>query len=272
MLVLAENLILSEADDIPPGTPFIGYHNLVTISNTSADSEDADFPATNLANPLTNIEWRSTSTADQELEFSLNTATEGDYVGIARHNFGTAQISVEVGWYDGVDWVQLVAPQIPPDDAPLMLVFDTQALNFTLVLRLVVGSTAPRAAVVYIGKLLVLERGVDVGTDFPVPSDARKTNSVNGMSEAGDYLGRIVLGQMLQWTATWKHFTPAWYRSYFRPFVRAAQDDTPFFYTWSPDDYPYEVVFAWFADDPIPLTNPATGRVGIDLSCGAIVE
>ena len=62
MLVISQNLVLSdEDDDIPEGTPLILWRNVVTIANVTADSEDADYPATNLANPATNQEWRGAS-------------------------------------------------------------------------------------------------------------------------------------------------------------------------------------------------------------------
>lgn len=271
MLVISSSVVLTADAAIPAGTPLIGWHNLVTFSNVSADSEDTAYPATNLANPSTNLEWRSETDVLQYLTFAVNTLLDVNYVGVARHNWGSAQIAVSIEYYNGSIWVALTSPQIPPDDAPLMFVFTgLSAASFRI--KLAAGDEAPRAAVAYVGVLLVCERGVDVGTDFPVPVDARKTTVVNGMSEAGDFLGRKVVNQFLEWQMTFKHFRPDWYRTYFRPFVRAAQRDVPFFYTWAPDDYPYEVVFAWFRDDPIPLTTPQTGRVGVDLVCGGIVE
>lgn len=272
MLVLARNLILSaEEAALPSGTPLIGWHNLVTFDNVSADTEAADYPATNLANPATNLEWRAANTTEQYLTVAVASIDPVDYVGIARHNLSSAVIAVSVGYFDDEDdWVELVAPFIPRDDAPLLLVFTAQSL-VEIKVKFAVGTAAARAAVLYVGKLLVCERGVVPDADLPVPTFARKTSVVNGRSEAGDYLGRVVLGQFLEWNASFKHFLPDWYRTNFDPFVAAAQDDVPFFYAWSPVGYPYEVVFAWFTDDPIPLTNPVTGRVGVDIVCSGIV-
>jgi hypothetical protein len=273
MLVISPSVVIAPGTTIPPGTPLIGWHNLVTRGNVSATSEDPSYPATNLANPATNLEWRATVVDQVYLHAELNTLLLVNYVAVARHNFGSAQIPVQPGYFnEALEWNPLAPEQVPPDDAPLLFVFDEPQSLATVKMKLNPGIAAPRAAVWYVGVLLALERGVDVGTDFPVPLDARKTSVVNGRSEAGDFLGRQVTSQFLEWNAAFKHFTPAWYRTYMRPFVRAAQRDVPFFYTWAPDDYPYEVTFAWLRDDPIPLTNPATGRVGVDLVCGGIVE
>lgn len=271
MLVMSSSVVLAEADDIPPGTPFIGWRNLVTVLNVTADSEDADYPATNLANPLTTNEWRSETTAEQYLTAAVATLDDVDYVGIARHNFGSAGIAVSIGYDDG-GWVELVAPQIPADDQPMMFVFTPQSLAAVQV-KLAAGSEAPRAAVLYVGKLLVCERGFPVDGKIAVPRFRRKTTVVNGRSESGDYTGRIVTGQWRGFDIAFTHLTPDWYREAFDPFLEAAQDDTPFFYAWASVDYPYEVAYAWLqGEDPEPDTDPVTGRVDVTLSCGGILS
>ena len=45
MLVFGTNLVLSaEEDALPANTPLIGWQNLVTFSNVSSDTADADYP------------------------------------------------------------------------------------------------------------------------------------------------------------------------------------------------------------------------------------
>lgn len=281
MLVFASNIVLSDEDDaLPDGTPLILWDSVVTISNISADSEDADFPATNMANPATNQEWRGASDSptptEVDIDIAVNSVDLIDAVGIARHNFGTEQIAVTIMSVTAdspADPVTLAGPQIPANDEPMLFVFTERAFQ-TLRIRLTVpAATVPRAAVVYAGELLRCERGYDVGTEFTPPRFARKTVAVNGMSHAGDFLGRIITSQSIEGSqAVFRHFTAAWYRENFDPFVAAAQRDTPFFFAWSPDDYPYEIAYAWFADDPMPLTSPVTSRIGVTLRLDGIVE
>lgn len=281
MLVISQSLVLSAEDDaLPDGTPLILYENEVTVSNITADSEDFNYPVTNLANPATNQEWRGSASSptptDVVIDVALGSASLVDGVAIARHNFGTEQIAMSIYSVstDSPPVETLVAgPQIPPDDTPIMFVF-TEALFPTLRIVLdVPASTIPRAGVLYVGEVLRCERGFDVGAEFTPPSFARRTVAVNGKSHAGDFLGRIITSQSIEGsTATFRHFTASWYRQYFDPFVAAAQRGTPFFFSWAPDDYPYEVAFLWLADDPMPLTSPITGRVGVSLKMDGIVE
>lgn len=281
MLVIAQNLVLSDDDEaLPDGTPLILWDNLVTRDNISADSEDDEYPAINLANPATNQEWRGASNSptptEVNIDIALNSVVLVDGVGIARHNFGTEGIAVTILSVSAdsppVETI-LVGPQIPADDEPLLFQF-TPTSFVTLRIKLdVPASVVPRAAVVYAGPMLAAERGFDVGSDFTPPHFARRTESVNGMSHAGDFLGRIITSQSIEnSTLTWRHFTPAWYREEFDPFVAAAQTDTPFFIAWSPEDYPYEVAYAWLLDDPYPQVSPITGRMAVSLKLGAIVQ
>ncbi len=279
MLVISQGLVLAD-ETIPDGTPLILWDNRVTTANVSADSEDASYPATNLANPATNQEWRGSSNSptptEVDIDVDINSVDLIDGVGIARHNFGTEQIAVSIYSLSAdsppVETL-LAGPQIPPNDEPMLFQFTATSFVTLRVHLDIPAATVPRAAVLYAGPLLIAERGFDVGSEFTPPRFARKTTSVNGMSHAGDFLGRIITSQAIEGAvATWKHFTPAWYRDEFDPFVAAAQRDTPFFFAWSPDGYPYEVAFAWLSEDPLPLLSPVTDRFGVSLKMDGIVE
>ena len=74
MIVFSSALVLSRATADVTDLPMIGYENVVTIANLAADQEDADYPATNLANPLTTSLWKSGSTDDQYLTITLSGA------------------------------------------------------------------------------------------------------------------------------------------------------------------------------------------------------
>lgn len=280
MLVISPNLVLSPAAAaLPDGTPIILYENFATFSTLSASSEDDEYPVTNLANPATNIEWRASPdspiASSVQIDAAINSAELIDGVGIARHNFGSAQISVtilSVTADSPSDPVVLAGPQIPPNDEPMLFQFTAQEFATLRILLENISDTPPRAAVLYVGPLLICERGFDVSADFVVPRFGRRTNAINGRSERGDFLGRIITSQFLETELNWRHFTPSWYRTYFDPFVAAAQRDTPFFLSWNPVDYPYEVGFHWLLDDPMPPTSPVTGRFGVNLKIGGIVE
>lgn len=275
MLVITQNLVLAEVEDVPEDTPYIGYHNLVTFENLTATSSDADHPVTNLADVTTTPYWLATAATEQEVTAAINSVEDVDYVGIAGHNFGTEQIAVEVGYYDSSSppaWVNLAGPQIPEDDQPIVLAFEAQSLA-DVVVKMAAGGGAPRMAVLYVGKLLVLNRGVIPEGDMPWLPESRKTTRVNGVSDAGQFLGSIILGAMIVWSLVFKYFEAAWFKTNFVPFLRACRDEgQPFFLAWKPVTYPYEVGYCWLTDDPAPMVNHPVDRRGIELSGQAIVS
>lgn len=260
----AQALAAAEAEN----APVICYQNLVTTANVSADSEDADFPAVNLANPSTASRWKSESTAEQYVTAAINEVEDVDYVCIARHNFATAQIAVSVeGDPDGMGFDELVAAAIPADDGPLILRF-TPASYQSIRIKLAAGSEAPRAAVMTVGAALALQRNIYVG-HTPIV-DGRNDQAVNGRSESGQFLGRIITGSSVSTSVQLQNLTAAWYRANFRPFLTAARN-LPFFFGWRPSTYPAESGYAWLANQPRPQNQRPNGMMSIDLDLGGII-
>lgn len=269
MLVISGQLILQPVTPAQTDLPLIGWRNLVTATSISADSELDNYPASNLATPATHpqAEWRSATTDEQHLTILVDSVDDVDYIGIARHNLGTAEIPVSIEVMDEGEWVEIVGEVMPGDDCPLLFRFPGRSVS-QIRIRLQAGSVPPRAAVVYLGKLLVLERKVYVG-HTPIPH-ARKANIVNGRSETGEFLGRIVLGEWSETTVPLSLISPEWFRANMAAFLKVAKE-TPFFFAWRPDTYPREVGFAWLTDDPIPTPVGPSNRIAFELKLGGIV-
>lgn len=268
MLVISGRLILQPVTPAETDLPLIGWRNLVTATSITADSEQDNYPASNLANPATHpqAEWRSETTDEQYLTMLIDTGDDIDYVAIARHNFGTAEIPVSIEVIDDGEWVEIVGEIMPADDSPLLFRFPAGSQSQVRI-RLQEGIAAPRAAVVYLGKLLVMERKVYVG-HTPMPH-ARKSNVVNGRSETGEFLGRIVLGEWRETTVPLSLITPEWYRANMDAFLKVAKE-TPFFFAWRPDTYPREVGFGWLTDDPVPAPVGPSNRIAFELKISGI--
>lgn len=254
--------------------PIIGYDNLVTAANISATTQEAGSPASNMANPSTALRWRAligSSAADQFIRIDVATVEQIDYVGIARHNFGSAQIAVSVEGMANADaspetWIEIVQETIPANDQPLILRF-APAAYAAVRMRLQPGIVAPTAAVVYVGKLLVLQRRVSVG-HTPI-NYGRASKVINARSESGNFLGRIVLNETTKTAVSLQNLTPDWYRSYFDPFVTAGREN-PFFWAWRPTDYPAECGYAWLTDDPVPTNQRSNGMMQVSFEMGGI--
>lgn len=275
MIIISNDLVLATTEETSPNSPVIGWQNLVTTLNVTASSEDASFPAINLANPITApvARWQATTTGAQTITFSINSIADVDYVAIARHNLGSGQIPITIeGSIDGGSasgWFELVQEVLLPNDAPAIFRFVPQSLTDVRIVLGAGGSGGDPAeiAVAYVGKLLLLQRRIYVG-HTPI-NYGRSAKIVSGKTEAGDFLGRIVISEETATAVELQNLTPAWYRSTLDPFVVASKE-IPFFFAWRPGDYPNEVGFAWMMNDPQPKNQRPNGMMNIDFQMSGI--
>lgn len=254
--------------------PVAGWHNLVTVGAIAADHENPAHPATNLANPATNEVWKSGSTDDQYLTVLFGDPAAVDYVAVARHNFGSGQVQVTVEGlpFGGdpemdADWVELVEANLLANDRPALWRFVPTEL-VGLRLKLEPGTVEPQAAVLYCGKLLVFERGVQPG-HTPIPY-GRQRNVVSPRSQSGEYLGRVVTGGGLSSSVNIIKLSPEWYRSTLDPFFEVAAE-TPFFWAWSPERYPDEVGYVWLSNQPVPNPSDLPGYIDIQMQMEGLI-
>lgn len=274
-VVISNSLALSLTVELGANNPIVGHQNLVTVTNITTTTEDPDFPAINMANPSTALKWiglDESPAADEYITVEVSSVEELDYIAVARHNWGTAQITVSVeGLVDAdaspIVWQELVQEFIPADDSPLIMRFTGIALS-SIRIKLQPGSEVPEAAVIYTGALLVLQRRLYVG-HTPLPY-GRTAKVVTGRSESGNFLGRIVLGESVNSGVNLQNLTPAWYRAYFHPFLLAARAN-PFFFAWRPLSYPTECGFAWLTNEPRPINQLANGMMSVSMEMAGIV-
>jgi hypothetical protein len=269
-IVISNNFILTQPDNEFPVTldhPIIGWHNIVTSSTIEADTAEASNPASNLANPATHLYWRAADTTEQYLTITTNYVDEIDYLAVAGHNFSTAEITVSVeGFIDGV-WTEIVEEHMLSSDGPLLFRFTSQSLS-KIRLKMQAGVTAARAAVVYVGSLLTLERKIYVGHTPMV--HGRKNEILNGYSETGNFLGRNVLGSWRESTIPLSLISPRWYRENMDAFLEVAVT-TPFFFAWRPETYPSEVGYAYLMEDPMPTPQSPSNKLAFDLKVRGVV-
>lgn len=254
------------AEDL--NAPIFGYQNFVTVAGVSADTENTLYPATNLANVSTAAFWRANDRTAQTIEIIINPVQRIDYVGIAAHNFATAGVSVQIETQEGLGdpWVEVIAEAIPGNDNALIFRFPEQTA-YGVRINLGAANVEAQAAVIYAGKLLVSQRRIFVGHK-PITLN-RQIQVVNGQSESGNYLGRIITGSNLTTSVALSHLTQDWYRAYFDPFTVAAQT-VPFFFGWRPYQYPAECAFAWLTNNPEPSNMLPNGMMQVDLEMAGI--
>lgn len=269
-IVLSPGLVIAPATTFQPHWPVIAWDNLVTIENVEAEFEDADHPATNLANPSTNLRWQSTSTADQTLLVTLSTTKPVDCLGVARHNFGSAGIPVSVDGLTaepGAVWEEIFPEYLPADDTPLLLRYASTNL-IGVRLNLQPGAVAPRAAVLHVSKSLLVPRGVQPG--YTPIVDGQDVDLLIGRAVSGDLLGSIVTGEALSSTASFVDLDPTFYDTEMRPYVSAANRGRAFFFGWSPTSKPKEVGYCSLLGAARPVINQTTGEKDIQLAMGGV--
>jgi hypothetical protein len=267
-LVISNNFVLSAPEAaLSLDHPVIGWDNVVRADSiiVSAESEP-NFPKTNLANPATHLEWQSAEIEAQQLLFGTNRVEPVDYIAVARHNWASAEIPVSVEALIDGDWVEIVQQVMLPDDGPALFRFNELSTTYVR-FNLLEGSAAPRAAVVNVGKLLVIERKIWVG-HTPLPH-GRKRVIATGRSESGNFLGRIMLGESRESTVPLSLISPDWYRAIMDPFLAAAGEDT-FFFAWRSQTYPREVGYCWLMDDPQPVPAGPSNLLTFDLKLGGV--
>ena len=266
MIVLSAALASSLLSTVAADYPVIGWENLATSAGLTATEEASGYPVTNLANPSTASVWLGTTTGTQYLTAAIAGGGDVDFVGVARHNFGTAVAAVSIEGDTGGGFAEIVAAVTPTDDTPLIFRFVPGAYVSVRV-KIASATAIPTAAVLYVGSALVVPRRVYVG-HTPI-NYGRSTNVVVGRSESGNFLGRVVVGSRRETSVTFSDLSPSWYRASFEPFVAASVED-PFFFAWRPNEYPDEVGFVWLTSDVQPTNQRRNGMMQVSLQMGGV--
>jgi hypothetical protein len=164
----------------------------------------------------------------------------------------------------------LTSELIVADNTPLLFRFSVANYN---AIRIVATSTSgldtAYAAVMFVGKLLVMERKLQV-TFTPLPY-GRKSDIVGSRAERGQFLGRVIVGAWVESTANFMYLSPDWYRDNMDAFLEASQTE-PFFFAWAPVSYPFEVGYAWAMDVPTPQIHNPIGIIQVTIPMQGIVE
>lgn len=249
MLVISNAIVLRSYEQVD--NPLIGYDQIVTSVDVSADTEADGFPASRVVTPDTYAFWKAADTTPQYFTVTTDGLTVVEYIAIAGHNFGTAQISVSIEKYLSGSWSTIESTVLPADDAPILWRVDPAALpSFRLVLS--AGSEPARIGNLRAGSLLVMENPIWSG-HAPIPY-AFDTDVANGFSQSGKYLGRIVFGETRKTSAPFNLITPEWFRENMVDFLKASQEDA-FYWVWRPDTYPDEVGYVVLTENIVPMNG-----------------
>ena len=248
--------------------PMICYDNKATFSNITATYENDLFPATNMSNPSVVSRWESSSADEQYLISTFGSSSTVDYASIAGHNLGSSGALVSAEYFDGSSWIEATTPQAVATNAPLILRFaEVQAQA----VRIKIGGTitTPTVAVFYAGLSLRMERSMFVGHS-PI-NYKRSSNIITGMSENGQFIGRIKIGETNSTEVSIKNITGQFFRNSIEPFFQSAEE-SPFFFAWRPYEFPDETSFAWMMQNGRMQNQLPNGMVNIDFPIQGIIS
>jgi hypothetical protein len=272
MPIFVSNLYYQDTEN----HPIIGWHSVLGFGDFSADSELPNRPALNLWNPDTSSVWESDSTDEQFVYMSNSGAVSCDYVGIAKHNFGTGRVTYQIQKsVDNSTWVDVTAIRLPANDAAIVHYFEPSTNAFWR-LRLVPISTPPVIAHIKLGIALVLQRKIYVGHKPATLTPYVKRITLN--SQNGQYLGDVITQRFHKTTVSQENITPDFIREKIVPFInhityaRIGESALgAFFFAWRPIDYPLEVVYGWTDDTIHPENQRSNGMMSFSFAMEAVV-
>lgn len=239
----------------------------------SALSETSDHPATAMSNPSTAEYWQSTLSDNSEA--ILFTATQPiNYIAIQGHNLWDATDSDVVIKYranTGDAWTTHSTHQVidsgDGDKSPVIIAInETTGPYFRVELIANDATINPRAAVLYAGKMITFPRNLYVG-HTPI-TYANQTRVVSGMSNNGQFLGRVIQRESKRTSVTLKSIPPDFFRTEVKPFIDRAKTH-PFFWSWRGGDYPKEVSYSWLTGDVSVSNQSPNGDMEISFEMEA---
>lgn len=247
--------------------PVVGYQSFVKIDDITATYEEPGYLASNLWSPDTYSTWKSgdTFSPTQEIFIDNPDNQEFDYVGIAKHNFGTGkfQYDIEVSTNGGTSWVYLVEAKSPSNDNPIMEVFEATRGILRITITPLAdwdGSTNCIIAHIRCGKKLLLQRRL--WSDHKPAAISKSVKKTTYNSESGNYLGQIIFRSFRNTNVSQQFNTPSYVRSSIVPFIDHVNGDTSddyaqqtFFFAWRPSDYPRDVVYGWTNSNIEPIVT-----------------
>lgn len=265
-VILNKKMVLAPKYSALSSKPVIGWRSYVNRSNVTAEYEDQYFPASNLGNPATNSEWRSTYDGEQWIEVEIGGGNLVDYIGIAKHNLGSTGTEINIQALivgEGVnEWVTIFDGQLLGSDKPSMLRFqELYPSKIRVVLK--PNSGIPRVAVLYIGKATVMIRGMlqDV---IPIKY-ADITEVATGRAENGDFIGRIITDQTKEVSYSFDGVPYDWFDEEMGPFSEASMT-RPFFFAWLPTLFPNEIGYGWLNSDLNPSSHHYVGGIHVNFT------
>ena len=263
MILLQSAYVLGST--VPAYLPRIGYQNwprdlALVPDDIIVSSEVGSGPKDALLRSNTYEFWQA-SALPATWRIDLGAAKDVNYIGIAGHTIGDEGATLAAHHSpDDSAWAQFGSDIAPVNNAPI-LILDASVTRRYWRITLTGAADVPVIAVVYIGQVLEMPRGLN-GGHRPGPL-SRDTSIFGCISEGGNMLGRTIRSQGVTGSASFRSLKQGFYRDTFDLFVKSARKH-PYFFAWSPLNEPDEIIFAATDEDIIPnRIGPGKGLMSV---------
>lgn len=229
----------------------IGHHTYtrdLLAADVSASSESANTPADAPLRPDTYERWQPTDSG-ATWRVDLGSSQPVDYVAIGAHTLATAGASLTIEYSsDDASWTQVMSVT-PGDNAAIMCQFVEVSARYW---RITLPGGAPEIGVIYIGRMLEMQRPIYGGH---APLNLSRTTTIRtSRSRSGQFLGQQYRRKGYETSISFSNLKADWIRETFAPLIEDARTQ-PYFLAWRPSQFPKETGYVWTGDDIVPQNS-----------------
>jgi len=210
----------------------------------TATTAAAGFAAVNALPPRTDSAWQPTA-IPATWTLTYPTARDVSFVGIAKHDLGTQNATIAIEYLVGSTWTAFPGAGAlePVDDTPILLLTALTEVDGMRV-RITNADDEPTISIIMAGLADEWPRPF-VWTGQPI-TEGDRIGFENTIAVTGNWLGRSVVSDGLQFGVGMNHVTEAWRQTDLKAFKAYANgEDAAFFIALRPLDYPDELAYAW---------------------------
>ena len=210
----------------------------------TATTAAAGFAAVNALPPRTDSAWKPTA-IPATWTLTYPTARDVSFVGIAKHDLATTNATIAIEYLVGATWTAFPGAGAlePADNTPILLLTALTNVDGVRV-RITAADDEPTVSIIMVGLADEWPRPF-VWTGQPI-TEGDRIGFENTIAVTGNWLGRSVVSDGLQFGVDMNHVTEAWRQTDFQAFKAYANgEDAAFFIALRPLDYPDELAYAW---------------------------
>lgn len=244
-LAISGTLALTEARARSAYLPRILYRDHFRDGTVTASGAQPDHPVSMAFDAFTDTAWiGETGAASWWLRVSKPGA-RSDYAALLLWSAGLT-IRPQYSTDGGETWIDAAPPAMPVDRVVAFLFDAVTADDWRILFE---GDAPPEVAHVSLGEATVLAKGLQVG--FEPPKQARHNAITNNNTDQGHLAGRSVIRKGIRTSFSLRNADAAWVREAWEPFIDHAET-RPFYFIWSPVNWPNEVALLWTRGDIAP--------------------